>query len=68
MTKGFEQEAEYMLKYVTEPDLVDLTRLPAVSYLEEMSGRDSKENKTHLTGICYAYEKRIERIRKLQIG
>lgn len=68
MTKGFEQEAEFVLKYVTEPDLVDLTRLPAVSYLEEMYGRDSKENKTHLKGICYAYEKRIERIRKLQIG
>ncbi len=68
MTKGFATEAEQLLEFVHDPYAVDLTLLPPVSYLEEMYAKDSKESSTHIKGICYAYEKRIDQIRHLQLS
>ena len=67
-TKGFSDQLEHSLKLVRDASAVDLTKLPSVSDLKELYAKDSKENEEHVKDICYAYEKRIERCRNLQLG
>ena len=67
-TKGFSNSAEQTLKFVKDVSVIDLTKLPPVSYLQKMYHKDSKESETHINGICFAYEKRIEQLRKMQLG
>ena len=64
-TKGFRCSAEQTLDLVKDYELMDLNRLPDVSYIRKMYEKDSKESSTHLDGVCFAYEQRIKQCRKL---
>ena len=68
MVRGFETEETEMLKWVRDPSVVDLNKLPGVSYIKDMYAYDSKTDARHLDGICYAYEKKIEYCGLLQQG
>ncbi|MCR4595313.1 MAG: hypothetical protein K5673_00885 [Lachnospiraceae bacterium] len=67
-TNGFETSSERTIKLVSDPYLIDLTKLPPASYLREMYSKDTKDTIQHVDGICYAYEANIDRLRNLQLG
>lgn len=67
-TKGFADNIESTLRLVKDASVIDLTKLPPVSYIKELYSKDSKENEDHTQDICYAYERRIDRCRNYQLG
>jgi hypothetical protein len=67
-TRGFENSAELTLKLVRDPDLIDLRKLPPVSYIRKMYEKDSQENEAHINGICYTYEEKIRMCRNYQLS
>ncbi len=67
-THGFENDISFMLKLVRNPGLIDLTKLPSASEIRKMYEKDTKDTKTHINGMVYAYEKRIDLCRKFQLG
>lgn len=67
-TKGFSGNLEHSLRYVTDFSAVDLSKLPSVLDLYDLYSKDGKEDKEHIKGVCYAYERRIERCKNLQRG
>ena len=67
-THGFENDISAMLKLVNNPGLIDLSKLPSASEIKEMYEKDSKDTETHINGMVYAYEKRIDLCRKFQLG
>lgn len=67
-TKGFETSLEASLNLVKNPSIIDLTKLPPVSYIKDLYASDTKEDESHINDICYAYERRIDRCRNFQLG
>lgn len=65
-TKGFEQDAEKMLSLVKDYSLINLDKLPGTSLLRKIYEKDSRQSKAHIDGVCYSYEKRIERLSKIK--
>lgn len=66
--KGFTTNLEDTLKLVNNYNAIDLTKLPPVSFIKTMYANDSKADSKQIDNICYAYERRIDRCRNLQLG
>lgn len=67
-TKGLASDLEQSLSFVHDASVIDLTKLPSVSDIKELYKKDIETDPNHLEGICYAYEKRIDRCRNFQLG
>ena len=67
-TTGIGKTERHKLKFVTNPDVVDLTKLPPVSFIRELYEKDTKTEKRVVDTICWAYEKKIDMCRELQLG
>lgn len=67
-THGFADSAERMISLVKDPSVIDLTKLPPVSFIIQLYEKDTKETTQHIKGVCFAYEKRIEQCRNYQLG
>ncbi len=65
---GFYHRESKLLKLVTEPNIVDLTKLPPASYIKEMYGKDSKLSDAYIDSIAEWYERKITMCRDLQLG
>ncbi len=67
-TNGIGKNEQQKLKLVTNPNVIDVSRLPPVSYIREMYEKDSQAEKHDIDIICWAYEKKIDMCRNLQLG
>ena len=67
-TTGIGSTEKDKLKYVRNPNVIDLTKLPSVSYIRQMCEKDSNMDKRVIDTICWAYEKKIDMCREYQLG
>lgn len=65
---SFRKKEIDLLKYVTNKNIVDLTKLPAVSDIKKLYEQDKKISKTFIQKACDGYEKKIELCRDFQLG
>ena len=57
-----------IIKYVKNPGVIDLTKLPSASFIKKIYEKDDKMSETYIDGIVTWYEKKIEMARELQLG
>ena len=57
-----------MIKAVRNPDVINLTKLPPVSFIREMYEKDSQVSENTIKTVCDAYEKKIDICRQIQLG
>lgn len=57
-----------IIRFVKDPDVIDLTKLPPVSYIREMYHKDPNMSEILIDSILLWYEKKIEMVRNLQLG
>ena len=67
-TTGIGKTERHKLKFITNPNVVDLTKLPPVSFVRKMYEKDTKAEKRVIDTICWAYEKKIDMCREFQLG
>lgn len=57
-----------MLKLVSDRNCLDVTKLPARPYIEELYALDSKMDDHRITLIGEGYEQKIDMFRRFQLG
>ena len=67
-TSSFRKKETDMLKLVTDPNVIDLTKLPPASYIQKMYEKDRKISREYIKTICEWYEKKIDMCRKFQLS
>ena len=67
-TRGFASSIDRMKKLVHDPGVIDLTMLPPVSKIRKLYEMDEKIKKNWIDGACFAYEKRIDECRAMQLN
>ena len=67
-TESFASDELKMLKLVSERSCLDVTKLPARSYVEELYALDSKMDDHRISLIGEGYERKIELFRRFQLG
>ena len=65
-TRGFATDEEKMLKLVNNAKALDLAKIPASEFVEEMYSRDSQNNERDIKRLCKIYEKKIDMLEKWQ--
>lgn len=61
-TNSFEHSEKKLLALVTEPDVLDMSRLPESEMIEELYSRDSHQNKWYIESAVRLYKKKAERL------
>lgn len=67
-TESFASDEMKMLKLVCDRSCLDVTRLPARSYIEEIYALDSKIDDHRITLIGEGYERKVDLFRRFQLG
>ena len=67
-TESFAGDELKLLDLVTDRSLLDVTKLPARSFIEEIYGLDSQMDEKRIVSIGEAYERKIELFRAFQLG
>ena len=67
-TNGFCDSEEKLVKLVTDPSVIDLSRLPTGSDLRQLYEKDPRMNDNDRDTICNYYDKKIEMCRDIQVG
>ena len=67
-TESFVSDEMKMLKLVTDRNCLDVTKLPARSYIEELYALDSKMDNHRIALIGEGYERKIDLFRRFQLG
>lgn len=67
-TESFAGDEMKMLKFVSDRSSLDVTKLPARSYIEELYALDSKMDDHRITLIGEGYERKIDLFRRFQLG
>ena len=67
-TYGFCSRETSLLNLVTEPKIIDLSKLPSASFIREAYGKDSQISEKQISNISYWYEKKIELADRFQRG
>ncbi len=67
-TYGFCSREPALLKLVSDPEVIDLTKLPPASYVMEMYGKDSQADEKRIKNIAHWYERKIDMCRDFQLG
>lgn len=67
-TESFAGDEMKMLKLVSDRNCLDVTKLPARSYIEELYALDSKMDDHRITLIGEGYERKIDMFRRFQLG
>ena len=65
---GFAKTESKLLKYVTDPSVIDLTKLPSTQYIRDLYGEDEYISEKFTEDICEWYEKKIDICRNIQLG
>lgn len=67
-TESFASDEMKMLKLVKDRSCLDVTKLPARSYIEELYTLDSKMDGHRITLVGEGYERKIDLLRRFQLG
>lgn len=67
-TESFASDEMKMLKLVKNRSCLDVTKLPARSYIEELYMMDSKMDDHRITLVLEGYERKIDLLRRFQLG
>ena len=67
-TESFAGDELKMLSLVSNRNSIDVTKLPARSFIEQMYRLDSQIDENRITLIADAYERKVELFRKFQLG
>ena len=67
-TESFAGDEMKMLKLVKDRSCLDVTKLPARSYIEELYALDSKMDNHRIALIGEGYEQKIDLFRRFQLG
>lgn len=67
-TQSFSSDELGLLKLVSDRGLIDITKLPPRSFIEEMYALDTQIESRRITAIGEAYERKIELFRLYQLG
>ena len=67
-TESFVSDEMKMLKLVKNKNCLDVTKLPARSYIEELYALDSKMDNHRIALIGEGYERKIDLFRRFQLG
>lgn len=67
-TQSFMSNELGLLKLIHDRNIVDLTKLPSKSYIEEMYKKDSQIHESRIKLIAEAYERKIDMARAFQLG
>lgn len=67
-TESFAGDELKMLRLVSDRSCLDITKLPARSYIEGLYGLDSKMDESRIALIGEAYERKIDLFRRFQLG
>lgn len=67
-TESFAGDEMKMLKLVSDRSCLDVTKLPARSYIEELYALDSKIDDHRITLIGEGYERKVDLFRRFQLG
>ena len=67
-TESFASDELKMLKLVKDRNCLDVTKLPARSYIEELYALDSKMDMQRMVLIGEGYERKIDLLRRFQLG
>ena len=67
-TESFAADELKLLKLVRNKDLLDVTKLPSRSFVEDIYGLDSQMDEQRISMIGEGYERKIELFRDFQLG
>lgn len=67
-TESFAGDEVKMLKLVQDRNCLDITKLPARSYIEEIYTLDSKMDDHRIALVGEGYERKIDLLRRFQLG
>ena len=67
-TESFAADELKLLKLVRNKELLDVTKLPSRSFVEEIYGLDSQMDEQRISMIGEGYERKIELFRDFQLG
>ncbi len=67
-TESFAGDELKMLRLVSDRSCLDITKLPARSYIEGLYALDSKMDESRIALIGEAYERKIDLFRRFQLG
>lgn len=67
-TESFAGNEMKMLKLVKDRSCLDVTKLPARSYIEELYELDSKMDNHRITLVGEGYERKVDLFRRFQLG
>lgn len=67
-TNSFASNEQRLLKTVDDYSVVDLDKLPPVSFVKKLYEKDSQIEEKRLASILFAYEKKIDICRDIQKG
>lgn len=64
---GFAKTEARLLKYVRDPSVIDLTKLPSASFIRSVYEQDENISDSFINKVCDWYEKKIDLCRSLQL-
>ncbi len=67
-TESFASDELHLLEYVRDRKLVDITKLPDVSWIKSIYSKDSQMSESRINQVCEAYERKIDLYRRFQLG
>ena len=67
-TNSFSKNEISLLKYVTDKNLVDLSKIPDSSSIRQLYEKDEKIRENYIRRVCEAYEKKVDLFRDFQMG
>lgn len=65
---SFSRSERKMLSYVRDKSLLDISKLPPPEWVRDLYARDSAQTEYRLNAVLYAYEKKIDYLRDIQLG
>ena len=65
---SFAKTETKLLKYVKNPNVLDLTKLPSAGYIRSIYEKDENISEAFINKVCEWYQKKIELCRSLQLN
>ena len=67
-TNSFSKYEISMMKYVTDRNLIDVSKIPDSSIIKELYSKDDKISEKYIKRVCEAYEKKVDLFHDFQLG
>ena len=67
-TNSFANNERKLLSYVQDKSVLDVTKLPSPDWVKKLYEQDPEQSEDRINSIVWAYEKKIEMLREIQLG